>query len=165
MRPILNSQPGKNRFSHCYIFYSKVQAVDPNTLSKTGRLAEGGQQRLLLRAFLSASFNLTTILQAEITDFALRFGVKVQWRQGFLVQCPIVVRHNFLKRHFFLWLIYLFSFECSLNPPFLFGTTAAAYGIGLPSLNDCEISFILEQDSIKDNNGMGLTMNSLHSCA
>lgn len=38
MRPILKSQPGKNRFSHCYMLSSKVQVVDPNTFSEAGRL-------------------------------------------------------------------------------------------------------------------------------
>lgn len=38
MRTILNSQPGKNCFSRCYMLSSKVQVVDPNTLSKAGRL-------------------------------------------------------------------------------------------------------------------------------
>lgn len=164
MRSILNSQTGKNSFSCCYILSSKVQVMDPNTISKAGRLCRidnEGYYREISSQLLSI---LLQILQADITDFALCFVIKIQQRQGFLVWCPIVVRHNSLKRDFFLWLIYLFSFECSLNPPFLLGTTAAARGIGLPSLNDCEISFILEQDSIKENNHVCLTMNALHSC-
>lgn len=78
---------------------------------------------------------LSLFLQAEIKDFALCFVMKIQRRQVFLVWCLIVVRHNFLKRHFFLWLVYLFSFECSLNPPFLLGTTAVAHSISLPGLS------------------------------
>jgi len=45
------------------------------------------------------------------------------------------------------------------------GATAAAYDMDLPSLNDCKISFTLEQDGIKENNHMGLIMNSLHGSA
>ena len=165
MRPILNLQPGKNCFSPCYILSSKVQVVDWNTLLEAGRLLRVDNEGAYREFSTQPLSTLPQILQAEITDFALCFVMKIQRRQGFLAWCLIVVRHNFLKRDFFLWFIYLFSFEYSLNPPFLLGTTAAARGIGLPSLNDCEISFILEKDTIKENNCVGLTMNSLYSCA
>lgn len=137
MRTILNSQPGKNCFSRCYVLSSKARVVDPNTLSKAGRLHRVDNKGYYWEFSTQPLSILPQFLQAEITDFPLCFVMKIQQRQGFLVRCPIVVRHNFLKRGFFLWLIYLFSFECSLNPPFLLGATAAACDIGLPSLNDC----------------------------
>lgn len=153
------------RHNCCYILSSNVWRMDPNTLfeaCRLGRVGSEGHDWYLSTQPLSI---LPLPLQDEIPDYALCFAMKIHQREAFLVWCPVVAKHNFLERASFLCFIYLFSSECSLNPPFLLGTTAAACGISLPSLNDCEISFILEQDSIKENNYVGLTTHSLHSWA